>query len=98
MPNSPLMEANRNSDTQRPVLSACWIQAYTTLPRASLLLIGGDLAYPNPSDYSYEKRLFRPFEDALPPPRHYHPGRVVLHKPDLPPDHPAFSLCDCDLG
>uniref|UniRef100_A0A7S1T4N1 Calcineurin-like phosphoesterase domain-containing protein n=1 Tax=Tetraselmis chuii TaxID=63592 RepID=A0A7S1T4N1_9CHLO len=66
------------------------------LPRASLMLIGGDLAYPNPSDYSYEKRLFKPFEDALPPPRHYHPGRVVVQKPDLPPDHPAFAMCECD--
>ena len=34
---------------------------------------------------TYEQRLFRPFEDALPPPPHYHSGRVVVHKPDLPP-------------
>uniref|UniRef100_A0A061SNC4 Calcineurin-like metallo-phosphoesterase superfamily protein isoform 1 n=1 Tax=Tetraselmis sp. GSL018 TaxID=582737 RepID=A0A061SNC4_9CHLO len=66
-----------------------------TLQRGSLMVIGGDLAYPNPSDYTYENRLFRPFEDALPPPRHYHPGRVV---DDLPPEHPAFGLCDCDHG
>ncbi|MFS7928869.1 hypothetical protein Hanom_Chr04g00325851 [Helianthus anomalus] len=35
------------------------------------LLIGGDLAYPNPSAYTYENRFFRPFEDALPPPSWY---------------------------
>ncbi|MEW5320472.1 MAG: hypothetical protein WDW38_011542 [Sanguina aurantia] len=56
-----------------------------TLPRGELLLIGGDLAYPNPSQENYEERLFRPFQDALPPPAHYHPGRLVVHKPDLPP-------------
>lgn len=26
-------------------------------------------------------------QDALPPPRHYHPDRVVVHKPDLPPEY-----------
>eukprot|EP00873_Tetraselmis_striata_P039964 jgi/Tetstr1/460228/TSEL_005543.t1 len=79
--------------------SRCRAKAATgsmKLPRGDLMLIGGDLAYPNPSDYSYERRLFKPFEDALPPPRHYHPGRVVVHKPDLPPGHPAFDMCDCD--
>ena len=24
-------------------------------------------------------------QDALPPPPHYHAGRLVVHKPDLPP-------------
>ncbi|KAF2324413.1 hypothetical protein GH714_013765 [Hevea brasiliensis] len=31
-----------------------------SLPRGNLLLIGGDLAYPNPSAFTYEKRLFCP--------------------------------------
>ncbi|KAG6672184.1 hypothetical protein I3842_16G045700 [Carya illinoinensis] len=39
-----------------------------TLKRGELLLIGGDLAYPNPSKSTYEKRLLCPFEDALQPP------------------------------
>ena len=58
---------------------------WVALPRADVLLIGGDLAYPNPCRETYEQRLFRPFQDALPPPAHYHPGRLVVHKPDLPP-------------
>jgi hypothetical protein len=29
------------------------------LPRADVLILGGDLAYPNPSNETYEKRLFR---------------------------------------
>lgn len=33
-----------------------------TLPRADLLMLGGDLAYPNPSRDTYEQRLFRPFQ------------------------------------
>ncbi len=28
-----------------------------------------------------------PPQDALPPPPHYHPGRLVVHKPDLPPSY-----------
>ncbi|KAF5444981.1 hypothetical protein F2P56_034072 [Juglans regia] len=36
-----------------------------TLKRGDLLLIGGDLAYPNPSKYTYERRFIRPFEYAL---------------------------------
>ncbi|KAF5444980.1 hypothetical protein F2P56_034071 [Juglans regia] len=41
------------------------------LKRGDLLLIGGDLAYPNPSKSTYEQRLFRPFEYALEPPINY---------------------------
>ncbi|RNF23168.1 uncharacterized protein Tco025E_02862 [Trypanosoma conorhini] len=35
------------------------------LPRASFVLIGGDLAYPNPTDETYGTRLRGPYEDAL---------------------------------
>ncbi|KAH7429398.1 hypothetical protein KP509_09G046200 [Ceratopteris richardii] len=54
------------------------------LPRGDLLLIGGDLAYPNPSPYSYENRLFRPFEYALQPPDFYNPAHIAVKKPELP--------------
>ncbi len=54
------------------------------LPRADVLVIGGDLAYPHPSNETYEQRFFRPFEAALPPPPHVRPGRLVVYKPDLP--------------
>lgn len=54
------------------------------LPRADVMVIGGDLAYPNPSNETYEQRFFRPFEAALPPPPHVRPGRLVVYKPDLP--------------
>ena len=39
----------------------------TTLPRASLMIVGGDLAYPGPSYETYTGRFMRPFEEALPP-------------------------------
>ena len=32
------------------------------LPRAKMLVIGGDLAYPSPSANTYETRFFRPFQ------------------------------------
>lgn len=41
---------------------------------------------------TYEQRLLRPFQDALPPPPHFHPGRLVVHKPDLPPTY-GVQVC-----
>ncbi|KAJ9186698.1 hypothetical protein P3X46_002243 [Hevea brasiliensis] len=55
-----------------------------SLPRGNLLLIGGDLAYPNPSAFTYEKRLFCPFEYALQPPSWYKPEHISVNKPELP--------------
>ncbi|KAK9809330.1 hypothetical protein WJX73_005806 [Symbiochloris irregularis] len=57
------------------------------LPRGDLLIIGGDLAYPNPSNETYETRFFRPYEAAMPPPPHVMPGALVVQKPDLPSLH-----------
>ncbi|EFJ24167.1 hypothetical protein SELMODRAFT_102099 [Selaginella moellendorffii] len=56
----------------------------TVLQRSSLLLLGGDLAYPNPSPTSYEQRLFRPFEYAMQPPKFYRPEHIAATKPELP--------------
>ncbi|CAN6466743.1 unnamed protein product [Victoria cruziana] len=55
-----------------------------SLPRGKLLLIGGDLAYPNPSSFSYERRFFRPFEYALQPPPWYKPEHIAVNKPEIP--------------
>uniref|UniRef100_A0A0E0LGR2 Calcineurin-like phosphoesterase domain-containing protein n=1 Tax=Oryza punctata TaxID=4537 RepID=A0A0E0LGR2_ORYPU len=55
-----------------------------TFPRGQLLLIGGDLAYPNPSSFSYERRFFCPFEYALQPPAWYKSEHIALEKPELP--------------
>ncbi|GAA0165384.1 hypothetical protein Leryth_012930 [Lithospermum erythrorhizon] len=55
-----------------------------TLPRSNLLFIGGDLAYPNPSAFTYEKRFFRPFEYALQPPLWYKEEHMAVKKPELP--------------
>ncbi|KAL5993029.1 hypothetical protein ACLOJK_013949 [Asimina triloba] len=54
------------------------------LPRGDILLIGGDLAYPNPSTFTYEKRLFCPFEYALQPPPWYKPEHIAVKKPEMP--------------
>ncbi|KAK6939564.1 Calcineurin-like phosphoesterase domain, ApaH type [Dillenia turbinata] len=54
------------------------------LPRGDFLLIGGDLAYPNPSAFTYERRLFCPFEYALQPPPWYKEERIAVNKPELP--------------
>ncbi|XP_010538790.1 PREDICTED: uncharacterized protein LOC104813013 [Tarenaya hassleriana] len=55
-----------------------------SLPRGDLLLIGGDLAYPNPSAFTYENRLFCPFEYALQPPHWYKSDSIAVNKPELP--------------
>ncbi|GAB4822190.1 hypothetical protein N2152v2_009236 [Parachlorella kessleri] len=71
-----------------------------TLPRAELLVHGGDLAYPNPTDETYVQRLFKPYEAAFPPPSHVHPGHLVVNKPDLPPQYwegEGPSSCKCAL-
>ena len=51
------------------------------LPRARVLLLGGDLAYPSPTTESYESRFFRPFQCALPPPLGYDPAAISFQKP-----------------
>ncbi|KAL6880444.1 hypothetical protein ACP4OV_012009 [Aristida adscensionis] len=56
-----------------------------TLPRGNLLLVGGDLAYPNPSSFTYERRFFKPFEYALQPPPWYRAEHIALDKPEVPP-------------
>ncbi|XP_075668125.1 uncharacterized protein LOC142637993 [Castanea sativa] len=56
------------------------------LKRGDLLLIGGDLAYPNPSEFTYERRLFRPFKYALQPPPCHEQGHMGVKKLDeMPP-------------
>ena len=55
-----------------------------TLPRGDVLVIGGDLAYPDPSVETFEKRFFRTFEDALPPPRGFRKEAISVRKPALP--------------
>lgn len=54
------------------------------LPRGKLLVIGGDLAYPDPTPETYERRFFRTFEDAMPPPPSFRKEHISIHKPALP--------------
>ncbi|KAI4369071.1 hypothetical protein MLD38_017560 [Melastoma candidum] len=68
----------------QPSLRVTANESVLSLPRADLLLIGGDLAYPNPSAFTYEKRFFRPFEYALQPPPWYKPEHIAVKKPELP--------------
>ena len=55
-----------------------------TLRRGKVLVLGGDLAYPDPTPDSYEKRLFRTFEDAMPPPPSFRKEHISIRKPALP--------------
>jgi hypothetical protein len=41
--------------------------SFLELPRGAFVLNGGDLAYPNPTDETYEQRLFSPYRDAMGP-------------------------------
>ncbi|PWA41881.1 calcineurin-like metallo-phosphoesterase superfamily protein [Artemisia annua] len=68
----------------QPSLQALNDGSLLNLPRGNLLLIGGDLAYPNPSAFNYENRLFRPFEYALQPPSWYKDEHIAVNKPELP--------------
>ena len=55
-----------------------------TLPRGQILLIGGDLCYPGPSEFNFENRFFRTFEDALPPPSSFRKAAISISKPNFP--------------
>eukprot|EP01018_Ginkgo_biloba_P006074 Gb_19683 [translate_table: standard] len=68
----------------QPSLKVSIEDRFDNLPRGDLLLIGGDLAYPNPSPFTYERRLFVPFEYALQPPAYYRPEHIAVNKPELP--------------
>ncbi|CAN6860049.1 unnamed protein product [Brassica oleracea] len=68
----------------QPNLEVVLDDEYRPLPRGNVLLIGGDLAYPNPSAFTYEKRLFCPFEYALQPPHWYKNDSIAVDKPELP--------------
>ncbi|KAI7737497.1 hypothetical protein M8C21_020982, partial [Ambrosia artemisiifolia] len=68
----------------QPSLDARMNDDLIPLPRGNLLLIGGDLAYPNPSTENYEKRFFYPFEEALQPPSWYNKKHLAVNKPELP--------------
>ena len=50
--------------------------------------------YPNPSAFTYEKCLFRPFEDALQPPPWYKEDHVAVNKPELPNDASELKQYD----
>lgn len=68
----------------QPSLNVTTSDSMLSLPRGNLLLIGGDLAYPNPSAFTYEKRFFRPFEFALQPPPWYKLEQIAVNKPEIP--------------
>ncbi|XP_031398410.1 uncharacterized protein LOC116208972 isoform X1 [Punica granatum] len=68
----------------QPFLRLTTDDSMVFLPRGDLLLIGGDLAYPNPSAFTYERRLFCPFEYALQPPPWYKPEQIAVNKPEVP--------------
>ncbi|KAJ4965589.1 hypothetical protein NE237_017438 [Protea cynaroides] len=46
--------------------------------------------YPNPSEFTYEKRFFRPFEDALQPPLCYKTEHTAVNKPEVPFGEPGL--------
>lgn len=54
------------------------------MPRGEFLVVGGDLAYPDPNEYNFERRFFRTFEDAMPPPPAFRRENISVMKPNLP--------------
>eukprot|EP00547_Thalassionema_nitzschioides_P009961 CAMPEP_0194229198 /NCGR_PEP_ID=MMETSP0156-20130528/43766_1 /TAXON_ID=33649 /ORGANISM="Thalassionema nitzschioides, Strain L26-B" /LENGTH=920 /DNA_ID=CAMNT_0038961739 /DNA_START=678 /DNA_END=3440 /DNA_ORIENTATION=- len=53
------------------------------LPRGDFLVLGGDLAYPEPNERSYEKRFFRTFEDAMAPPPSFRKSKIATNKLEI---------------
>ncbi len=71
-------------------------QVQLKLPRGEFLLIGGDLAYPFPSEESYEKRFFRTFEDAMAPPPSFRRAKIATNKFDISSKGWLKKLCFSD--
>jgi hypothetical protein len=51
------------------------------LPRSDLLIIGGDLAYPTPTQETFRTKFVRTFENAMPSPVGFDPESVSTRKP-----------------
>jgi hypothetical protein len=67
------------------------------LPRGQFVVIGGDLAYPNPSNETYGQRLFGPYGDAMPMDRKLretmqHSKRTMIHQLPGDPDVACVTL------
>jgi len=67
-----------------PELNVIQNKSTRMLPRGNFVVLGGDLCYPGPTINNYEKRFFRVFEDAMPPPPSFTRSSISVHKPDLP--------------
>lgn len=52
--------------------------------RYTVLIPGSHIRYPNPSAFTYERRLFCPFEYALQPPSWYKEELIAVNKPEVP--------------
>lgn len=69
------------------------------LPRGEFLVNGGDLAYPEPTEHSFEKRFFRTFEDAMSPPPSFRRTKIATNKLDVCVKGWDEKLCfDKDAG
>ncbi|MES1906804.1 MAG: hypothetical protein MHM6MM_000040 [Cercozoa sp. M6MM] len=66
-----------------------------TLKRGTLLLIGGDLAYPSPTLACFQKKFLRVFEEALPSPPFGLSDKLVVGTADTDTRH-ADSGSDTD--
>lgn len=58
------------------------------------ILIAYFYRYPNPSEFTYERRFFRPFEYALQPPSWYKEELIAVKKPELPSGVPDLKHYD----
>uniref|UniRef100_A0A7S3PVC3 Calcineurin-like phosphoesterase domain-containing protein n=1 Tax=Chaetoceros debilis TaxID=122233 RepID=A0A7S3PVC3_9STRA len=63
------------------------------LPRGEMLVLGGDLAYPDPTERNFEKRFFRTFEDAMAPPPSFRRSKIATNKFNISTNGWEHDLC-----
>ncbi|KAH9255703.1 hypothetical protein BASA81_006097 [Batrachochytrium salamandrivorans] len=96
----PCQLISKSKEYRQLVLSSSF-GAELELPRASLLVIGGDLAYPGPSFENYQRRLCIPFGDALEHPPEFKKASVSTSKlpeQDFYSGENAPPVCFCIPG
>lgn len=81
-----LLITNRSMKHQTRIETCIFVNCLIVCLLIHLIVFWSRLSYryPNPSAFTYERRLFCPFEYALQPPSWYKEEHIAVNKPEVP--------------